>query len=80
VDGETIDHDIVIRLSGRIRKRNKKLSKQPYGTSHTVSRAEAEPIYDDAEQVIVAFTALVAMNVGRYFDNRSASPPSYRSS
>ena len=54
VDGETFDHDIVIRLSGKVKKRKKKLSKQQYGTSHTVSLAEAEHIYDDgAEQVIV---------------------------
>ena len=54
VDGETIDHDIVIRLSGKVKKRKKKLSKAQYGTSHTVSLAEAEHIYDDgAEQVVV---------------------------
>jgi hypothetical protein len=54
VDGETFDHDIVIRLSGKVKKRKKKLSKQQYGTSHTVSLAEAEHIYDDgAKQVIV---------------------------
>ncbi len=54
VDNETFDHDIVIRLSGKVKKRRKQLSKQQYGTSHTVSRAEAEHIYDEgAEQVIV---------------------------
>ena len=54
VDGETYDHDIVIRLSGKVKKRKKKLSKERYGTSHTVSMEEAEHIYDDgAEQVVV---------------------------
>jgi hypothetical protein len=54
VDGETFDHDIVIRLSGKVKNRKKKLSKQQYGSSHTVSLAEAEHIYDDgAERVIV---------------------------
>jgi hypothetical protein len=54
VDGETYGHDIVIRLSGKVKKRKKRLSKQQYGTSHTVAQAEAEHIYDDhAEQVIV---------------------------
>jgi hypothetical protein len=54
VDGETFDHDIVIRLGGAVKKRKKKLSKQVYGTSHSVSLAEAEHIYDDgAERVIV---------------------------
>ena len=54
VDGETFDRDIVIRLSGTVKKRKKKLSKQKYGTSHTVSQAEAKHIFDDgAKRVIV---------------------------
>ncbi len=54
VDDEVYDHDIVIRLSGKVKKRKKRLSKEKYGTSHTVSLAEAEHIYDDgAEQLIV---------------------------
>ena len=54
VDGKKFEQDIVIRLSGNVKKRKKKLSKQQYGTSHTVSLAEAEHIYDvGAEQVIV---------------------------
>ena len=54
VDDEKIDHDIVIRLSGKVKKRKKKLSKKQYGTSHTISLAEAEHIFDDgAERLIV---------------------------
>ena len=54
VDGEIYDHDIVIRLNGNVKKRKKKLSKERYGTSHTVSMEEAEHIYDDgAEWVII---------------------------
>ena len=54
VNAEMFDHDIVIRLNGKVKKRKKRLSKQEYGTSHTVSLAEAEHIYDDgAEQVII---------------------------
>ena len=34
VGGEVYEHDIVIRLSGKVKKRKKKLSKQKYGTSH----------------------------------------------
>ena len=37
VDDEVYDHDIVIRLSGKVKKRKKKLSKEQHGTSHTVS-------------------------------------------
>jgi hypothetical protein len=32
LDGERIEHDIVIRLNGKVKKRKKKLSKQYYGT------------------------------------------------
>lgn len=54
VDGKTYEHDIVMRLSGKIKKRKKKLSKQKYGTSHIISLAEAEQIHDDgATRVIV---------------------------
>ena len=34
VADEVYDHDIVIRLSGKVKKRKKKLSKQEFGTSH----------------------------------------------
>ncbi len=39
---EVFDHDILIRLDGSVTKRKKKLSKAVYGTSHTISLAEAE--------------------------------------
>ena len=47
VDGERISHDILIRLDGQVTKRKKKLSKEVYGTSHTISLAEAEYIYEE---------------------------------
>jgi hypothetical protein len=54
VAGRRIDHDVVIRLSGEVAKRKKKLSKAVYGTSHTVSLAEAEHVYEKgAERLIV---------------------------
>ena len=54
VDGETLNHDIVIRLSGKVKKRKKKLSKRQYGTSHTVSPDEAKDIFEDgAERLII---------------------------
>ena len=37
IDGEVFTHDVIIRLGGRVEKRNKKLSKAVYGTSHTIS-------------------------------------------
>jgi len=54
IGGERIEHDVLIRLSGEVAKRKKKLSKSVYGTSHTVSLAEAEYLYEkDAERLIV---------------------------
>jgi hypothetical protein len=47
VDEERISHDILIRLDGTVSKRKKKLSKEIYGTSHTISQAEAEHIYQE---------------------------------
>src|SRR5512139_1718581 len=44
--GETYDHDVVIRLSEKVVKRKKKLSKRIYGTSHTVSEDEARFVYE----------------------------------
>ena len=40
IDGQTYDHDVLIRLDGSIEKRKKKLSKKQYGTSHVVSLAK----------------------------------------
>jgi hypothetical protein len=54
LDGERLEHDVVLRLDGSVKKRKKKLSKELYGTSHTISLAEAEHIYDKgAERLIV---------------------------
>ena len=46
IDGTAYEHDVLIRASGKVRKRKKKLSKNYYGTSHTVSREEAEFVYE----------------------------------
>lgn len=46
IAGERYAHDVVIRLSGKVKKRRKKLSKAKYGTSHLVSSEEAEHIYE----------------------------------
>ena len=54
VDGSKIERDIVIRLSGKIKKRNKRLSETIYGTSHIVSLEEAKHVYQDgAERLII---------------------------
>ena len=54
IGGKVIDHDVVIRLDGRIKKRKKKLSKDVYGSSHTVALPEAEHVYEEgAERLVV---------------------------
>jgi len=54
VDDQKNDHDIIIRLSGEVKKRKKELSKTVYGTSHIISLEEAKYVYQDgAERVIV---------------------------
>lgn len=46
IDGKTYNHDVVIRLSGEIVKRRKKLSKKYYGTSHVLSKDEAKFVFE----------------------------------
>jgi hypothetical protein len=54
VGGTKYEHDIIIRLSGRIRRRKKQLSKAVYGNSHTVSLPEIEDLYRErAERIII---------------------------
>jgi hypothetical protein len=45
IDGNVFEHDVLIRLGGKVEKRKKKLSKAVYGTSHTISLAEAKHVY-----------------------------------
>jgi len=53
IEGSKIEHDIVIRLSGEIKKRKKKLSKAVYGTSHIISLEEVKYIYQDGAEWLI---------------------------
>ena len=54
IDGKKYDHDVVIRLSGEIVRRKKKLSKRLYGTSHVLSKDEAKFLFEKGcEQIII---------------------------
>lgn len=54
VDGQIFERDIVIRLSGKVKKRKKKLSSAVYGTSHIISLDEAKHVYQKgAERLVV---------------------------
>lgn len=54
IDGKAYDHDVVIRLSGKVARREKKLSSEKYGTSHIISKAEAKEVFEDGcDQLII---------------------------
>jgi hypothetical protein len=75
VDGQMFEHDIIIRLGGKVKKRKKKLSSAVYGTSHIISLEEAEHVYQKgAGRLIVGagqfgLVELSAEAAG-YFDQR----------
>src|SRR5712691_7417449 len=54
IDGKTYEHDVIIRLSGEVAKRKKKLSKKYFGTSHVLSKDEAKFVFENGcEQLIL---------------------------
>jgi hypothetical protein len=54
IDGKTYEHDVVVRLSGEVVRRKKKLSKKYYGTSHVLSKDEAKFVFEKGcKQLIV---------------------------
>ncbi len=54
VDGTTYEHDVIIRVSGEVMKRKKRLSTQYYGTSHVISKDEAKFVFEKGcDQLIV---------------------------
>ena len=56
IDRKTYEYDVTIRLSGEIVKRKKKLSKKYYGSSHTISKDEAQFVYEDGCGILVLGT------------------------
>ena len=56
IDGKTYEHDVLISLAGEVSKRKKKLSKKVYGTSHVVSRGEAEYVYEKGCEELILGT------------------------
>lgn len=54
IDGKRYEFDVVVRMSGEITKRKKKLSKKYYRTSHMISKDEAKFVYEKGcEQLIL---------------------------
>ena len=53
IDGKTYEHDVIVRLSGEVEKRKKKLSKKYYGTSHVLSKEEAKFVFENGCQQLI---------------------------
>ncbi len=53
IEGKTYDHDVIIRLSGKVEKRRKRLSKEQYGTSHVISKAEAKFVFEKGCDLLI---------------------------
>jgi hypothetical protein len=54
IDGRTYEHDVIVRLSGEVVKRKKKLSKMLYGTSHVLSKDEAKFLFEKGcDQIVI---------------------------
>ena len=75
INGKTYEFDVVIRLSGEIVKRKKKLSKKYYGTSHTISKEEAKFVYEDGCKELVVGTGhddnvRLSKEAAEYFDKK----------
>jgi hypothetical protein len=56
IAGEVHEHDVLIRLTGVVKKRKKKLSKERYGTSHKVSREEAKHVFEPGARLLIVGT------------------------
>ena len=56
IDGRKIKHDVILRPDGSVEKRKKGLSKEVYGTSHTISLDEAEYVYEEGTDLLIIGT------------------------
>ena len=56
IAGEVHEHDVLIRLTGSVKKRKKKLSKARYGTSHKVSLEEAKHVFEPGARLLIVGT------------------------
>jgi hypothetical protein len=77
INGKTYEHDVVIRLSGEVVKRKKKLSKRLYGTSHVLSKDEAKFLFEKGcDQIVIASGQMgnvrLSSEAEAYFKKRAA--------
>jgi hypothetical protein len=72
IDGREYDFDVVIELDGTVRKRKKKLSKALFGTSHVLSRDEAQDVFQAGVHLLIIGTGQedsvrLSAEAGAYF-------------
>ena len=77
IDGKTYEHDVLVRLSGEVVKRKKKLSKKLYGTSHVLSEDEAKFLFEKGcDQVVIGSGQMGNVHLSpeaeAYFEKRAA--------
>jgi len=76
IDGKTYEHDVIIRLSGEVARRKKKLSKKYYGTSHVLSKEEAKFVFENGcEQLILGSGQMGNVQVRQIFCARPRGRP-----
>lgn len=72
IEGEKFNHDVIIRLKGKVEKRKKKLSKAIFGTSHVISIDEAKHVYEKGVDKLIVGTGQygqveLSEEAGEYF-------------
>jgi hypothetical protein len=75
IDQRTYAHDVILRLSGGVVKRKKKLSKIYYGTSHKISKDEAKFVYEKGCRKLILGTGQydsvrLSPEAAEYFDKK----------
>ncbi len=53
IAGKAYDRDVCIRVDGKVKKRDKAVAKQQYGTSHTVGPEELEKVCRGGPEVLI---------------------------
>ena len=76
VDRKTYSHDVCILVNGKVKKRDKALAKESYGSSHTVGPKELEFVCRGGPEVLFIGTghsgkAEVTEDARRYLAQRS---------
>ena len=56
IHGERIDNDVIIKLDGTVKNREEELSKSIYDTSHLISLAEAQYVFEEGAKLLIIGT------------------------